>query len=99
MDSESKKFHIRSKIPEREDFKDNLTYFKVPQADMDSIRSKLALKIFDEYAHILKGMYSTRLNGHLESQREHNQIDTAPGPDGPSPPLITSLQTWNLADK
>ena len=30
------------------DFQDNLAYFKVPQAGIDSIRSKLTLKIFDE---------------------------------------------------
>ena len=38
----------------------NLAYFKVPQAGIESIRSKLAFKIFDEYANIRKGMYSTR---------------------------------------
>jgi hypothetical protein len=30
------------------DLPDNLTYFKVPQAGIDSIRSKLAFKIFNE---------------------------------------------------
>jgi hypothetical protein len=30
------------------DLHDNLTYFKVPQTDIDSIRSKLDFKIFDE---------------------------------------------------
>jgi hypothetical protein len=38
------------------DLHDNLAYFK-------SIRSKLDFKIFDEYANILKGMYSMRFNG------------------------------------
>jgi hypothetical protein len=42
---------------------DNLAYFKVPQAGIESIGSKLAFKIFDEYANILKGMYSTRYYG------------------------------------
>ncbi len=70
---------------------DNLAYFKVPEADIDSIRSKLVFKIFDEYANILKGMYSTRLNGRPKNKGDHDQMDTAPG--GPSPPLITSLQT------
>ncbi len=74
------------------DLHDNLTYFKVPQAGIDSIRSKLAFKIFDEYANILKGMYSTRFNGHPKNKGDHDQMDTAPG--GPSPPLITSLQAW-----
>ena len=44
------------------DLHDNLAYFKVPQAGIESIRSKLAFIIFDEYANILKGMYSTRFN-------------------------------------
>ena len=41
-----------------QDLYENLTYFKVPQTDIESIRSKLTFKIFDEYAKILKGMYS-----------------------------------------
>ncbi len=74
------------------DLHDNLPYFKVPQEGIDSIRSKLALKIFDEYANILKGMYSTRFNGRPENKGGHDQMDTTPS--GPSPPLITSLQVW-----
>ena len=74
------------------DLHNNLPYFKVPQADIDSIRSKLAFKIFDEYANILKGMYSTRFNGRPKNKGDHGQMDTVPG--GPSPPLITSLQAW-----
>ena len=74
------------------DLHDNLAYFKVPQAGIDSIRSKLAFKIFDEYANILKGMYSTKFNGRPTNQGDHDQMITAPG--GPSPPLITSLQDW-----
>ena len=41
----------------------NLEFFKIPQASIESIRSKLAWKIFDEYTNILKGMYSIRFNG------------------------------------
>ncbi len=41
----------------------NLEYFKVPSVSIDSIRTKLAMKISDEYANILKGMYSIRFNG------------------------------------
>ena len=74
------------------DLHDNLAYFKVPPTGIESIRSKLAFKIFDEYANILKGMYSTRFNGRPKSKDDHDQMDTAPG--GPSPPLITSLQVW-----
>ena len=39
-----------------EELKKNLEYFKVPSASVDLIRSKLDMKIFDEYANILKGM-------------------------------------------
>ena len=73
------------------DLHDDLAYFKVPEADIDSIRSKLDLKIFDEYANILKGMYSTRFNGRPKINGDHDQMDTTP--DGPSPPFITSLQS------
>jgi hypothetical protein len=75
------------------DLHDNLTYFKVPVTGIESIRSKLSLKIFDEYTNILKGMYSTRFNGHPKNMGDHDQMDTDPG--GPSPPLITSVQVWH----
>jgi hypothetical protein len=52
----------------------------------------LDFKIFDEYANILKGMYSMRFNGRPNNGGDHDQMDTTPG--GPSPPLITSLQVW-----
>ena len=74
------------------DLHDNLAYFKVPPTGIESIRSKLAFKIFDEYANILKGMYSTRFNRRPKSKGDHDQMDTTPV--GPSPPLITSLQAW-----
>jgi hypothetical protein len=72
------------------DLHDNLAYFKVPQEGIESIRSKLVFKIFDEYANILEDMYSTRFNGHPKTNDDHNQMDTVPS--GPLPPLITSLQ-------
>ena len=52
------------------DLHDNLAYFKVPQAGIDSIRSKLAFKIFDEYTNILKGMYSTKFNGRPKNKKD-----------------------------
>ena len=45
------------------ELKKNLTFFEVPSASIEPIRAKLAMKIFDEYANILKGMYSIRYNG------------------------------------
>jgi hypothetical protein len=87
-----KSFIAGARSLNEQDLHDNLAYFKVPTAGIDSIRSKLAFKIFDEYANILKGMYSTRFNGRPKNKGDHDQMDTVP--DGPSPPLITSLQAW-----
>jgi hypothetical protein len=64
----------------------------LPWKQIDSIRSKLVFNSFDEYANILEDMYSTRFHGNPKKKGDHDQMDTTP--DGPSPPLITSLQTW-----
>ena len=66
------------------------SYFKVPLSDIESIRSRLDFKIFDEYVNILKGMYSTRFNGCPKDSDVYDQTDSSP--DGPMTPLITSLQ-------
>ncbi len=50
-----------------EELKKNLAYVKVPSASVEPIRTKLAMKIFDEYANILKDMYSIRFNGRLST--------------------------------
>ena len=49
-----------------EELKENLEYFKVPSTNVELIRTKLAMTILDEYANILKGMYSTRFNGRAD---------------------------------
>ena len=46
-----------------EEIKKNLACFEVPSVSVEPIRAKLAMTIFDEYANILKGMYSIRFNG------------------------------------
>ncbi len=46
-----------------EDFKKNLVFFEVPSSSVEPIHAKLAMKMFDEYANILKGMYSIQFNG------------------------------------
>ena len=51
-----KSFIAGARSLNEKDWHDNLAYFKVPQAGIDSMRSKLDLKIFDEYANILKGI-------------------------------------------
>jgi hypothetical protein len=40
-----------------------MKFFGVPEASINSIYSKLAMKTFDVYANILKCMFSTRFNG------------------------------------
>ena len=47
-------FITRARSLNEQDLQRNLRFFKVPQASIESIRSKLAFKIFDEYANILK---------------------------------------------
>jgi hypothetical protein len=85
------------------EFKENLEYFKVPSVSIDSIRTKLAMTIFDEYANILKGMYSIRFNGRPDSGGTSARPDTGSSDHGvapvrpdrdPIPPLINSLTAW-----
>ncbi len=83
-----------------EEFKENLEYFKVPSAKIDSIRTKLTMTIFDEYANVLKGMYSIRFNGRSDpgdtsarpdtGRSDHGEAQARP-PRDPIPPLINSL--------
>ena len=49
-------------------------YFEVPSESVEPIRSKLGMKIFDEYTNILKGMYSIRFNG----RTDHGVTSTRP---------------------
>jgi hypothetical protein len=51
----------RSLTCDEEDQRKNLQVFKVPQAGIDTIQSRLAMKIYDEDANVLRGMYSVRL--------------------------------------
>jgi hypothetical protein len=46
-----------------EDLRKNLKFFKVPETSIESINSKLTMRVFDVYTNILKCMYSTRFNG------------------------------------
>jgi hypothetical protein len=41
----------------------NLKFLNVPEASIQSIYSKLTMRVFDVYANILKCMYSTRFSG------------------------------------
>ena len=95
-------FITGSRSLNEEEIKKNLAYFEVPSASVEPIRVKLVMTIFDEYANILKGMYSIRFNGRPDhgdtSTHKSNGIsdhgDTPTWTDGwSSPPLINSLTT------
>ena len=60
-------FVVGTRSLNEEELKKNLDYFKVPSASLETNRSKLTMKIFDEYANILKGMYSIRFCLDLET--------------------------------
>jgi hypothetical protein len=51
-----KSFIAGARSLNEQDLYDNLAYFKVPEEGIDSIRSKLAFKIFDEYVNILENV-------------------------------------------
>ena len=87
-----RRFIVGARSLHEQDLHDNLVYFKVPQPCIESIRSKLVFKIFDEYANILKGMYITRFNGCPKDIVIHDQMNTVP--IGSMTPLITSLPAW-----
>ncbi len=86
-----------------EELKKNLTFFEVPSASIEPIRVKLAMKIFDEYANIRKGMYSIRYNGRsdhggtsvrpVHGRSNHGDAPVCPGWESTSP-LINSLTVW-----
>ena len=71
------------------ELKKNLTYFEVPPVSIEPIHAKLAMKIFDEYANILKGMYRIRCNG----RSDHGGTPACPA-WGSTPPIIKSLTAW-----
>ena len=83
-----------------EELKKNLTFFEVPSGSIEPIRVKLAMKIFDEYANILKCMYSIRYNGRsdhgdtsvrpVHGRSNHGDAPSCPAWESRSP-LINSL--------
>jgi hypothetical protein len=69
---------------DKQDFSKNLKFFRVPEASISSIHSKLAMRAFDVYANILKCMYSTRSSG--GATRSEASSDAQP-----TPSVVTSL--------
>jgi hypothetical protein len=48
---------------DKQDLSKNLKFFRVPEAGINSIHSKLTMRTFDVYENILKGMYNTNFSG------------------------------------
>jgi hydrogenase maturation factor HypF (carbamoyltransferase family) len=83
-------FATGSRSVNEQDLRKNLKFFRVPEASIQSIYSKLVMRVFDVYANILKCMYSTRFSGgptrsgaSSESQSTSNVVT----------PLIRTLDT------
>ena len=103
LEGRTSQLHSGARSLNKEDLKKNLTYFEVPPASIEPIRAKLTMKIFDEYAKILKGMYSIRFNGRsghggTSARPDHGRSDHGDAPAcptwGPTSPLINSLTSW-----
>ena len=84
-------FIAGSRSLNEQDLRKNLKFFQVPEASIESIGSKLAMRIFDEYANILRCMYSIRFNG--DSSGAGSSHRNPSSSETPTPPLIRSLDT------
>ena len=56
-------FITGARLVDKRDFNTNMKIFKVPEASINSIYSKLAMRVFDVYVNTLKCMYSIRFSG------------------------------------
>ena len=84
-------FIAGSRSLNEQDLRKNLKFFQVPEASIDSIGSKLAMRIFDEYANILRCMYSIRFNGDSPGTGSSHRDPSSS--ESPAPPLIRSLES------
>jgi len=76
---------------DKQDFSKNLKFFRVPAVSIDSVYSKLAMKVFDVYANILKCMYSTRFSGVATRSEASSDDQPTPFVDTSLTPTIGSL--------
>jgi hypothetical protein len=68
----------------------NLKFFRIPEASIQSVYSKLAVRVFDVYANILKCMYSTRFSG---GPARAGASSEAQSTSNAATPLICTLDT------
>ena len=85
MEVEQVRFIAEVRSLNEEEFKKNLSYFEVPSTSVEPIRSKLTMIIFDEYAIILKGMYSIRFNGRPDHGGNSDRPDNGSSDHGDTP--------------
>jgi hypothetical protein len=69
---------------DKQDLSKNLKFFRVLDVSISSIHSKLAMRVFDVYANILKCMYNTKFSGGA------TRSETSPDAQ-PTPFVVTSL--------
>ncbi len=69
---------------DKQDLRKDLKIFRVPESRINSMYSKLAMRVFDVYANILKCMYITRFSG--GATRSEASSDAQP-----TPFVVTSL--------
>jgi len=74
----------------KKDFSKNMKFFNVPDASIQSVYSKLTMRVFDVYANILKCMYSTRFSG--GSTKSEDPLETQSTPTAIIP-LLRTLDT------
>ena len=79
-------FIAGSRSLNEQDLRKNLKFFQVPEESIEAIGSKLVMKIFNEYANILRCMYNTRFNWDPLGPDLLTKIIRSPRP--PTPPSL-----------
>ena len=85
------RFIVGSRSLNEEDLRENLEFFQVQEGSIETIGSKLAKRMFDEYANILRCMYNTRFSG--GSSETGSSLEDQPIPRTSTPSFITSLES------
>jgi hypothetical protein len=84
-------FITGSRSLNEQDLRKNLKFLQVPEENIEDIGSKLAMRIFDEYANILRCLNNTRFNG--DPSRTGSSHEDHPIPETPVPSLIRFLES------
>ena len=71
-------------------FHNNLKFFNVSEASIQSVYSKLTMRVFDVYVNILKCMYTTRFGGGSTKSEDSLEAQSTPIT---TTPLLRTLDT------